>query len=120
MKGAREYCKYFGSGQYGKLRIETHKHARGNTFRIFIGQSENEVEVYGVISGNPGWTETYGWLHKGPWVDDFNQEYKKRKEANEAAHKIKTSDLYALLPTPNEEYEKNKEKERINRVLENY
>lgn len=24
-----------------------------------------------VIGGHPGWTERYGWIHKGKWVDDF-------------------------------------------------
>jgi len=33
--------------------------------------NKNAVEVYGVIGGNPGWTERYGWIHKGKWVDDF-------------------------------------------------
>ena len=29
------------------------------------------VLVYGVVSGNPGWTEVYGWIHEGKWQDDF-------------------------------------------------
>ena len=88
MKGAREYAGLFETGQYGKLYIVSSEHARGKTFRIFIlpegeaavlnGNSnptlnKDAVEVYGVVSGNPGWTESYGWLHAGKWQEDFNK-----------------------------------------------
>lgn len=87
MKGADEYAKYIDSGQYGKLFIVSGSHARGRTFRIWIlpkGEkaeingsnnpplNRDKIEVFGIISGNPGWTEEYGWLHKGKWVEDFN------------------------------------------------
>jgi hypothetical protein len=80
MQGAREYANMFPSGQYGKLRIVSSEHARGKTFHIYIGSKDNEVEVFGIISGNPGWTESYGWKHKGPWQADFETEIEKRKE----------------------------------------
>ena len=32
---------------------------------------KGSVEVYGMTGGQRGWTETYGWLHKGKWQDDF-------------------------------------------------
>lgn len=94
MKGAREYAKLFETGQYGKLYITVGSHARGDTFRIQVlpkGEkaspngtgnlctNENAVVVYGVIGGNPGWTEFYGWLHKGKWQEDFNTLVRNRK-----------------------------------------
>ena len=27
--------------------------------------------MYGITGGQPGWTETYGWLHRGKWEQDF-------------------------------------------------
>jgi hypothetical protein len=87
MQGAREYSRMFDTGQYDKLYLVSGSHARGRTFRIFVlpeGEdaipngpnpplNKNAVEVYGVISGNPGWTESYGWLHHGKWEEDFNR-----------------------------------------------
>lgn len=84
MKGAREYAHLFKRGitQYGRLLICMSDHARGYTLNVWVLKegverlgtypSESEgVEVYGVISGQPGWTESYGWLHQGPWEEDF-------------------------------------------------
>lgn len=86
MNGAREYSMIFSTGQRGRLYFVSASHARGKTFRIFVlpedeaaipnGNSNaplnvDGVEVYGVVSGNPGWSESYGWLHLGPWQDDF-------------------------------------------------
>ena len=86
MKGATEFAKLFDTGQYGRLYIVSGNHARGETFHIYIlpeGEAaisngsnngplnSDKVEVYGVISGNPGWTEEYGWLHQGKWQEDF-------------------------------------------------
>ena len=81
MKGAREYAELFISGQYGRLYLESREHARGKTFRVFVlpyseprfFDEKNAVEVYGIIGGQPGWTEEYGWLHHGPWVADFEK-----------------------------------------------
>ena len=86
MQGAREYAKLFETGQYGRLYIVSGGHTRGTTFHLYvlpIGEvaksngpnnppiCEDAVEVYGIIGGNPGWTETYGWLHMGKWTRDF-------------------------------------------------
>lgn len=86
MQGAREYAQLFATGQYGRLYITSGSHARGRTFRIqvlpegekAIENGENNtclnadaVEVYGVTDGQRGWTESYGWIHRGPWEDDF-------------------------------------------------
>lgn len=88
MKGADEYYDLFKeTHQKGKLYFVVSSHARGKTFRVFIipnGEkarpngcsnaplNKDKVEVYGVVSGQCGWSEAYGWLHKGPWQDDFN------------------------------------------------
>lgn len=86
MNGARQFAEYFETGQYGRFYIVSGCHARGKTFHIFIlpegvearGNGPNNaclntdaVEVYGIIGGQPGWTESYGWLHRGKWEDDF-------------------------------------------------
>lgn len=83
MNGAREYAELFrNTQQHGKLYLSVGEHARGKTFHIYVLPSEekvlglrldipNAVEVYGIVSGNPGWTEGYGWLHRGPWEKDF-------------------------------------------------
>ena len=88
MKGADEYYDLFPTGQYGRLYILRSKHARGKTFQIFVlpkgEEAENRhftnpptnngtVEVYGVISGQLGWDESYGWLYGGPWQKDFDR-----------------------------------------------
>ena len=94
MVGAREFSTYFKTGQYGKLYIVSGVHARGRTFHIYVlpeGEkilnpgggkpyNPNAVEVYGIISGLPGWTEQYGWLYRGKWVDDFNTLFTDRRE----------------------------------------
>lgn len=95
MKGAREYAKLFKTGQYGKLYIVSSSHARGYTFRIQVlpegeiaisnGNPNNclnsdAVEVYAVIEGNTGWTESYGWLFEGKWQEDFYKLVRDRKE----------------------------------------
>jgi hypothetical protein len=82
MKGAREYAQMFSTKQHGKLFLVSDSHARGKTFSIWILPSEepinkmpwtikDAVQVYGITGGQPGWTETYGWLHDGKWKDDF-------------------------------------------------
>jgi hypothetical protein len=82
----QEYAELFKTGQYGRFYIVSGMHARGRTFHIYIlpeGEggiyngkdnrplNENAVEVYGVTGGDPGWSETYGWLHHGKWEQDF-------------------------------------------------
>lgn len=87
MQGAHEFANLLKTGTYGKLYIISGEHARGKTFHIYViseKSSDEMVEVYGVISGNPGWTESYGWLHHGKWEEDFrnlvDKEKKKRDE----------------------------------------
>ena len=70
-------CYGYGYGfKYKNVVFILSTHARGNCFKIWIYENEdiqdtlkdNHLEVYGITGGNPGWTETYGWLHKGKWV----------------------------------------------------
>jgi len=127
MQGAKEYCSLFKKAeQFGRLYILPHYHARGKTFRIFVlpkdeaviengginaPLNENAVEVYGVIDGQRGWTENYGWIHKGPWCDDFEALCEKKANeiriARESAQKQKQEQL-------------NKKQQRIEVLLADY
>lgn len=95
MNGAREFAAYFTTGQYGRFYIVSGRHARGKTFHIYVlpegeeakpnGEynpplNDNAVEVYGVISGQRGWTESYGWIHTGGWKEDFLKMYDQKVE----------------------------------------
>lgn len=87
MVGAREYAQLFRhTVQIGRLYLVVGRHARGYEFRIYVlpeGEkaipngphnpplNRDAVCVYGITGGQPGWTETYGWLHRGPWEEDF-------------------------------------------------
>jgi len=108
MKGAREYSQLFKTGQYGRLYITSSSHARGNTFRIQVlpkGEealpngdnnvclNKDAVEVYGVIGGNPGWTEFYGWKHEGPWQSDFDAMVLQRKSEIETERNVQAISL---------------------------
>jgi hypothetical protein len=106
MRGARKYHKYFHKGQYDRLYIYPGSHARGKTFHIYVlpegvKAKPNEapwtingaVEVYGVLGGFNGWTEYYGWLHKGKWQEDFESLYKKEVEKYEADAKKSEEDM---------------------------
>ncbi len=123
MKGAREFAGLFVTGQYGKLYIVSGEHARGRTFHIQVlpeGEkavgnglcntclNKDAVEVYGIVAGNPGWTEEYGWLHDGPWQNDFatlcantqekqSTEYRMSEEAKEVSRKLEEERVQSLL-----------------------
>ena len=90
MNGAREYATMFSTGQHGRLFLVCGEHARGKTFYIWVLPTDtategsprsvkDAVEVYGITGGHPGWTETYGWLHRGKWEQDFAAMVKKRR-----------------------------------------
>lgn len=99
MKGADEYHNLFRhTQQIGSLYLVVASHARGKTFRVFVlpnGEkaipngdcnpplNPGNVEVYGIVGGQPGWTEIYGWLHEGPWKADFLRECKLRQKARD-------------------------------------
>lgn len=125
MKGA-EKAHLFKTGQYGRLYITSGSHARGNTLRIQVlpeGEiaipngrnnvclNKDAVMVYDAVSGQLGWTETYGWLHKGKWQDDFE------KLVVGAEKKIK----YFEKQSEKSKVEKQKqEEERLSKLLSNY
>jgi len=64
----------------GNIIYALSDHARGKCFRVFLVEnihgltdkelinSSNRFEVYGVLGGQNGWTEYYGWKHEGNWV----------------------------------------------------
>jgi len=96
MQGAREYASLFQTGQHGRLYLVSGEHARGKTFRIFVlpeGEpvmhnvthnpplNKDAVEVYGILGGQPGWTECYGWLRVGKWQQEFARLVENRKAA---------------------------------------
>jgi len=100
MQGAHEYATLFSTSQHGRLYLVSGSHGRGKTFRIFVlpeGEAaipngsinaplnRNAVEVYGIVGGQPGWTESYGWLHEGKWQDDFYDLVERRRADDEAA-----------------------------------
>jgi hypothetical protein len=126
MIGARRYAKLFKTGQYGRFYITSGSHARGLTFQIQLLPKDvkaipngslntclnnDAVEIYGILSGQPGWTEKYGWIHKGPWVDDFN------KLVMEIEIKLET----ARLESEKHKSEKDRtEEKRIKELLKDY
>lgn len=95
MNGAREYANLFRTGQYGRLFIVSSEHARGKEFHIWILPEgvivkdlyflhKDVVEVYGVLGGQLGWTEWYGWIHHGKWEKDFQElVVQRRKEISQ-------------------------------------
>lgn len=110
MKGAREYFNIIRSAHYrkldgleetklgyrnhggdarcyrsGNILYVTASHARGKTLHIYlIDENEELFQVYGVTGGNSGWTETYGWTHKGTWVKPILQQLKNLSKAIDA------------------------------------
>jgi hypothetical protein len=78
-------CYGYGYGfKYKNIVFILSTHARGKCFKIWIYENENiqdtlrdsHLEVYGVTGGNPGWTETYGWLHEGSWIKYIDNYFK--------------------------------------------
>jgi len=126
MKGADEYASLFKTGQYGKLYLTRGSHARGPTFHIHVLPADEKaivngpsnpcinrdaVEVYGIIGGNPGWTETYGWLHEGSWQEDFYKLVEEKKQEIERLNKEQLT-----IKQTKEDTEKN----RIKKLLSDY
>lgn len=96
MKGAKEFSHLFREFEaVGKLLIWPGSHARGKTLEIWVipeGATirnrmipKGAVKVYDAVSGQRGWTETYGWIHRGKWVDDFENLVKSRQEEYESS-----------------------------------
>lgn len=122
MIGAREYANLFKTGQYGRLYIESGEHARGKTFFIWVlpsarpltnhpSREKDTVQVYGIIGGHPGWTETYGWLYHGSWEQEFN----------DLVERTKVSNLDRIARAAREKSEAEaKEKKRVVDLLSDY
>lgn len=79
----------FQSQQYGPLYIVSGRHARGRTLYAYLLEPGQELphstrqgpnnkhpgiaeqqKVFGVVRGQPGWTEEYGWIQEHPAVQD--------------------------------------------------
>ena len=79
----RDDAWYIGSEVYinGNIIYGLSNHARGKCFHIYLAENtydltdkeivsrDNCLEVYGVLGGQNGWTEYYGWKHTGNWVE---------------------------------------------------
>jgi hypothetical protein len=123
MKGAREFADLFHSCQYGRLYVQIGSHARGKTLHIFvlpdgvdvgqrsIYQVPDVVEVYGIVSGQPGWTEEYGWLHEGKWQGDFFALVESRKAEIE---------MQRIAKENHTKEQDDAQRKRIAQLLENY
>ncbi len=126
MQGAKQYYNLFGgkSQQIGRLFFQLSTHARGKCFEIFvlpegvkvatdqhIGGTKDAIGVYGVISGQRGWTEAYGWIHKGKWQNDFNTIVEQKKTERETVK---------LQQESEKEVADTKAKDRVSRLLSNY
>lgn len=78
----------FESQCFGPLYIVSGRHARGRTFYAYLldpGQTlkpspyggnnrhpdlRDDQEIFGIVRGQPGWTEEYGWKMEHPSVQD--------------------------------------------------
>lgn len=90
--------------QYENIVFLLGEHARGYTLKIWLYKNtdiqdylkEEHIEAYGIISGNAGWTETYGWIAKGNWCScvekyfsslrSYSEEVKSKKRILNAAY----------------------------------
>ena len=122
MNGAKEYAKLFQTGQHGRLYFLSGEHARGKTFCIYVLPTDepisvsihnvnNAVEVYGIIGGQPGWTEYYGWLHRGKWQQDFAELVRAKREEIEAGKSLRDIELAA---------KEKEDKQRVQAILDRY
>ena len=129
MEGAREYNDVFKrvGEQIERLWIASGSHARGRTLNIYVipkGEvvteyhpsngypyHDNLVEVYGIINGELGWTEQYGWLMDGKWQEDFKNIIKQRRKEN-------ALELKMLTAKKNDKLEQ--EQEKIKNLLSDY
>ena len=126
MQGARKYAELFGrSEQIERLYFVTSSHARGKTFRVYLLPENEEakpngnnaplnkdaIEVYGIIGGQSGWTEYYGWIHKGKWCDDFYSIVKEKE-----SELIKKESIAEKEISRKEQDKEN----NINKLLSNY
>lgn len=68
---------YKGRGDYAVKRYNivllAGSHARGTTAHIYLEDGDDRLEVYGIVSGQPGWTEEYGWIRSGSWCSKIEK-----------------------------------------------
>jgi len=83
----RDDAWYIGSEVYinGNVIYGLSSHARGKCFHVILAENtydltdkeivdpKNCFEVYGVLGGQNGWTEYYGWKHEGKWVEPITE-----------------------------------------------
>jgi hypothetical protein len=73
--------------------------------------NSDAIEVYGVISGNLGWTEEYGWKHEGKWQEDFEKLVRSKEMEIESKNRMNQATT---------EENAKAEKERVNNLLSEY
>ena len=88
----RFHGKLAGYIYYGNHTVfDFDQHARGRTLDIYIIKDEDDLrknglydcdrlKVYGMISGQCGWNEKYGWIIEGDWCEYINGILKKSIE----------------------------------------
>lgn len=102
-------ASFFETQRYGPLYIVSGSHARGRTLHAFLldpGQEltpnprsgtnnrhpslRDDQEIYGVVQGQRGWTEEYGWIQDHPHVQDGSASklFIQLIEANEQARNL--------------------------------
>lgn len=129
MQGANEYYDLFigcKELQFGRLYLSPGLHARGPTFEIYLlpegvkcgahplisaWHCKESVEVYGMVGGQRGWTEYYGWIHKGKWQEDFEKIVEER---------VRELALKKEKHRQSVEASKLEKKEKIQSLLEDY
>lgn len=100
------------------------EHARGKTLDIYLIENEDElkekglydcdkVKVYGMVSGQCGWTEKYGWVIEGKWCEYINgileksiEFYEQNKSRAEYEEKQRMLNKRKTLESRAKEFEK--------------
>jgi len=109
----------------GNIIYALSDHARGKCFRIFLVEhthgltdkelvnSNNRFEVYGVLGGQNGWTEYYGWIHKGNWVQlitDYLDDLKSKIDVHckkvEEHNKLKELEIVKQIESTKDKFNK--------------
>uniref|UniRef100_A0A6M3KBH2 Uncharacterized protein n=1 Tax=viral metagenome TaxID=1070528 RepID=A0A6M3KBH2_9ZZZZ len=124
MKGADVYANIFDKEQHGRLYLYPSSHGRGQTFQIWLLPEgvvlknddvpwviPDAVEIYGIVAGNSGWTEEYGWLYQGKWIEDFNALVEQRKQQIEKKSEVREKEKQVKILA---------EEQRIERLLSTY
>jgi hypothetical protein len=121
LKGKDYYSGYGSAIIRDNIIIVSGSHARGRTAHIFLVDCDdyigniincpNKLEIYGIVSGQPGWDEVYGWLHSGSWVKIIE------KLVDDILIEIQQKEME--IYNENEDY-KNKMQETLNKKLNKF